>query len=252
MVTANEDLFISLRRALAGACGVPLGCDHLASPRSPAALRGRAGLDSGGWCSGALFCAPVHGFRCISLYALHRKTATTAGLDSASSAPALCTTTLHHHMHHHMHQQAHDAGMNKSQLYLEALRAPPHAPPHAPAGAGPPSISEGALTANLPTVLGAQGDFCLVDLGDPSQDRSTKSPERKREQKKRWFLVPRPTANLPTVLGAQGDFCLVDQIRANPTKALLPPVDFLPWRHAKPGCELASASNEVEESVSRR
>ena len=25
-------------------------------------------------------------------------------------------------------QQAHDAGMNKSQLYLEALRAPPHAP----------------------------------------------------------------------------------------------------------------------------
>ena len=138
----------------------------------PAALRGRAGLDSGGWCSGALFCAPVHGFRCISLYALHRKTATTAGLDSASSAPALCTTTLHHHMHHHMHQQAHDAGMNKSQLYLEALRAPPHAPPHAPAGAGPPSISEGALTANLPTVLGAQGDFCLVDLGDPSQERA--------------------------------------------------------------------------------
>ena len=104
----------------------------------------------------------------------------------------------------------------------------------------------------VPPVLGAQGDFCLVDLGDPSQDRSTKSPERKREQKKRWFLVPRPTANLPTVLGAQGDFCLVDQIRANPTKALLPPVDFLPWRHAKPGCELASASNEVEESVSRR
>jgi hypothetical protein len=41
------------------------------------------------------------------------------------------------------------AGMNKSQLYLEALRAPPHAPPHAPAGAGPPSISEGALTANF-------------------------------------------------------------------------------------------------------
>ena len=28
----------------------PLG-DHLASPRSPAALRGRAGLDSGGWCT---------------------------------------------------------------------------------------------------------------------------------------------------------------------------------------------------------